>query len=305
VNTRRAFDRLGSSLQGEVLRSEAMARHTSFRLGGPADLFVVCDTLKDLNAATAVLLDEDVPYEIIGKGSNLLVADDGYRGAILTLGGEFRRHEVIDECINAGAATTFAFVVQEAYRHALDGLAFGVGIPGTLGGALAMNAGTCGDWIGSIVEAVTLLVPGEGLVRLRGGEIDWGYRSALMLERGIIVEGVLRARSGDAMAIRAEMESKFRRRKRTQPVGTPSAGSVFMNPEGDAAGRLIESAGLKGLRLGGARVSDVHANFIVNGGGAKASDVMGLIRKIQMTVRDLHGIELRTEIKTLGTFEEA
>jgi UDP-N-acetylmuramate dehydrogenase len=151
---------------------------------------------------------------------------------------------------------------------------------------------------------VTLFVPGEGLQRVHGADIAWGYRTSGLARRGIILEGVLRVPPGEPERIRWEMERNFRERKQTQPLSQPSAGSVFKNPEGDSAGRLIESAGLKGLKLGGARISRQHANFIVNEGGATAADVVGLIRKVQMTVRDVHGVELRPEIRFLGQFEE-
>jgi UDP-N-acetylmuramate dehydrogenase len=171
-----------------------------------------------------------------------------------------------------------------------------------VGGALAMNAGSRDEWIGSVVESVTLFVPGQGLVGVRGPEIAWEYRRTDLPCRGIIVETVLRVVESDAVHLRRAMEASLRRRKRSQPLALPSAGSVFVNPEGDSAGRLIESVGLKGTRVGGAQVSDVHANFIVNTGGATAADVVELIRTIRDAVKESHGIELRPEIRFLGSF---
>jgi UDP-N-acetylmuramate dehydrogenase len=281
-----------------------MSRHTTYRIGGPADLFAVAETVGDLSRTAEILAEERVPWSVIGKGSNLLVADAGYRGAVLVLGREFRRHEIDGEHMKAGAGVILAVLVQEAFRQGLAGMTFAVGIPGTVGGALAMNAGARGDWIGSLVESVTLYVPGEGLRKVRGAEVAWGYRSSGLARRGIIVEAVLKAEHGDPEILRRDMERNFRARKLSQPLSLPSAGSVFKNPEGDSAGRLIEACGLKGLQLGGARVSRQHANFIVNDGGATAADVLGLVRKVQMTVRDVHGIELRPEIRFLGDFEE-
>jgi UDP-N-acetylmuramate dehydrogenase len=304
VGVSRAGERLAGAVSGEVRAKEPMSRHTTYRIGGPADLFIVVETLADLARVTETLAEEDVPYAIVGKGSDVLVADAGYRGAVLVLGREFRRHEIDGEHLKAGAAVILAALVQEAFRKGLAGMAFAVGIPGTLGGALAMNAGARGDAVGSLVESVTLYVPGEGMVRLRGAEVHWGYRASGLARRGIILEGVLKARTGDPEAIRREMERNFKARKESQPLSQPSAGSVFKNPEGDSAGRLVEAAGLKGLRLGGARISRQHANFIVNEGGATAADVVGLIRKAQMTVRDVYGVELRPEIRFLGSFEE-
>ncbi|MBN1193590.1 MAG: UDP-N-acetylmuramate dehydrogenase [Coriobacteriia bacterium] len=282
-----------------------MVRHTTFRIGGPADLYVVCDTLADLVAAIDVCSEEDIPWTLVGKGSNLLVSDEGYRGAVITLGREFKSHSVQGSDIKAGASCILAYVVQDAFSRGLAGIEFAVGIPGTVGGAIAMNAGTGGVWMDSVVDSVTLLVPGQGLRRIRGADVDWGYRRSGLGARGVIVEALLRLAESDKGRIRHEMEQSLQRRKQTQPLGLPSAGSVFTNPEGESAGRLIEAAGLKGIRLGGARVSEVHANFIVNDGGATAADVAGLLRKIQMVVRDTYGIELTPEIRFLGAFDAA
>jgi UDP-N-acetylmuramate dehydrogenase len=282
-----------------------MARHTTFRIGGPADLYVICDTMADLAEVIRVCAEEELEWTVLGKGSNVLVADDGYRGAVITLGREFKSHSVEESRVKVGAACILAYVVRDAFSKGLAGAEFAVGIPGTVGGALAMNAGTRGAWMGSIVESVTIYVPGTGLKRIRGDDITWGYRSSGLAERGVVVEAVLGLAESDKGAIRRSMEESLERRKLTQPLGVPSAGSVFVNPEGDSAGRLIEAAGLKGTRLGGAAVSNVHANFIVNDGGATARDVVGLIRKIQMVVRDTYGFELTPEIRFLGSFDAA
>lgn len=305
MSVRTAYERLEGALAGTVLRDEPMARHTSFRIGGPADLFVVCDTLADVALVTEVLAEADVPLTVLGKGTNVLVADAGYRGAVVVLGREFKRHVIGDGELKAGAACILAYLVRDAFSKALAGLEFAVGVPGSLGGALAMNAGTRDAWIGSVTDSVTLYVPGQGLERVRGAEVSWGYRSSGLGRRGIVVEAVLRLRPAEPIVIQTAMERSLSRRKSTQPLGLPSAGSVFVNPEGDSAGRLIEAVGLKGTRLGGASVSDVHANFIVNDGGATAADVVGLIATIRASVRDSHGIELRPEIRFLGEFGEA
>ena len=300
-----AHDRLKGSLDGMVKKSEPMARHTTYHIGGPAALIVECATVADLAMTTSVLSEEDVAWTVLGKGSNILVSDAGYDGAIITLGRDFKRHALDGDHLRTGAGVILAAVVQDAFKMGLSGLEFGVGIPGTVGGALAMNAGARDEWIGSIVESVTLNVPGEGLVRMRGSEVSWSYRRTDLPTLGIIVECVLRVTESDEVDIRRSMEASLRRRKRSQPLGLPSAGSVFINPEGDSAGRLIEAAGLKGTRIGGAQVSDVHANFIVNTGGATATDVVALIRLVREAVKDSNGIELRPEIRFLGTFLES
>jgi len=304
VSVASAYERLSVLDVGDVRSSEPMSRHTSLRIGGPADLFITCDTIAGLSDTLEVLAEEGVSFTTVGKGTNLLVADAGIRGAVLILGKEFKRHACEDGHIRAGAACVLAYLVQDAFSRGLGGLEFAVGVPGTVGGALAMNAGSRTAWIGSVTESVTLFVPGEGLVRLRGDVIPWGYRTSGLPGRGIIVEGVLRLAPADPERIRLDMERSLRLRKSTQPLGVPSAGSAFKNPEGDSAGRLIEAAGLKGIGLGGARVSDVHANFIVNDGGATASDVVGLMSKVRTTVRNMYGIELQPEVRFLGEFAE-
>ncbi|MDR3685699.1 MAG: UDP-N-acetylmuramate dehydrogenase [Coriobacteriia bacterium] len=300
-----AFERLAAELTGSVRRAEPLARHTTYRIGGPAALFVECATVADLAAATTILGANNIEWTVLGKGSNVLASDEGYGGAIITLGRDFKRHSVDDDHLRAGAGVILAAVVQDAFKLGLSGLEFAVGVPGTLGGALAMNAGSRDEWIGSIVESVTVFSPGAGLVGIRGPEIAWAYRRSDLPARGIIVEAVLRVTESDAVGIRRSMEASLRRRKRSQPLNMPSAGSVFVNPEGDSAGRLIEKAGLKGTKVGGAMVSDVHANFIVNSGGATAADVVALVRLIRETVKEANGIELRPEIRFLGQFLES
>jgi UDP-N-acetylmuramate dehydrogenase len=296
---------LGRRISGEIKFSEPMARHTSFRIGGPVDIFCVCDTLADLTEVTRVLGEEGVPWTVVGKGTNLLVADEGYSGAVIVLGKEFARHSVEAATVKAGAGCILAYVVQDAFSRGLGGLSFAVGIPGTLGGALAMNAGSREEWIGSVVESVTVFTPESGLARVRGPAVTWGYRVTDLPARGIIVEAVLALQQADVTDIRRKMEMSLNRRKKSQPMGVASAGSVFRNPEGHSAGRLIEDVGLKGTRHGGAVFSQVHANFIVNDGGATASDVLALLRKAQMCVRDTYGIRLEPEIRFLGRFDGA
>ena len=297
----RVHERLSSRLAGPVRRNEPMARHTTYRIGGPAALFVVCDTLSDLSSALEILAEEDMSCTVMGKGSNVLVSDDGYDGAAILLGREFKRHRTEDHRIHAGAGVTLAAVVQDAYSRGLSGLEFAVGIPGTVGGALAMNAGSRDEWIGGKVESVTLYRLEEGLVSVRGPEVAWGYRSSGLPSRGVIVECTLALEAGEQNRIRRTMDARFLSRKSSQPIGTANAGSVFVNPVGDSAGRLIEAAGLKGARVGGAQVSEVHANFIVNTGGASAADVLALIETVRKVVNERFGVQLETELRFLGT----
>jgi len=305
VSVDTTYQRLAAELTGPVRRAEPLARHTTYRIGGPAALFVECATVADLSTATAILAAENIEWTVLGKGSNVLASDEGYTGAVIVLGRDFKRHSVDGDHLRTGAGVILAAVVQDAFKLGLSGLEFAVGVPGTVGGALAMNAGSRDEWIGSIVESVTVFTPGVGLVGVRGPEIAWEYRRSDLPARGIIVEAVLRVTESDQVGIRRSMEASLRRRKRSQPLNMPSAGSVFVNPEGDSAGRLIEKAGLKGTKVGGAMVSEVHANFIVNAGGASAADVVALVRLIRETVKDANGIELRPEIRFLGQFLES
>jgi len=297
--------RLQEDLSGEVRLAEPMARHTTFRIGGAAAMFCVLDTMHDVTAAMRVIEEEEVPWIVVGKGSDLLVADEGYDGAVLVLGKEFKRHAVEGGTLRVGAASVLAHLVQDAFHSGLCGLEWAVGIPGTVGGALAMNAGTHDGVIGDVVDTVTLYAPGTGLSLVHGRDVVWDDRRSGLAGRGIILEAALNVCEGEPVRIRAQMERSLKERKSAQPLGLPSAGSVFINPPGDSAGRLIESVGLKGLARGGARISQVHANFIVNEGGATASDVVGLIRTIRTTVKDRCGVDLRPEIRFVGTFEEA
>jgi UDP-N-acetylmuramate dehydrogenase len=305
MNHRAVASELAGRIAGAVRCDEPMARHTTYRVGGPAALYIVVDTLSDLARVARVLAERDIPLTVLGKGSNVLVSDTGVDGAIVVLGREFRRHEYQDGSLRAGAGAVLAHVVQDAFSQGLSGLEFAVGVPGTVGGALAMNAGSRDEWIGSRVDTVTVWTLDEGLVSHRGHEIAWGYRRSDLPGRGIIIECVLRVDAGDGASIRRSMEAALRRRRQSQPVGVACAGSVFVNPPGASAGRLIEQAGLKGRRVGGAVISEVHANFIVNSGGATARDIVDLISLVRTTVRDVHGIELKPEIRFIGSFEDA
>jgi len=300
-----AYERLRALHGGVIKAGESLARHTTYRIGGPAELFIEGDSAPARPRMLEILADEGVEWTVLGKGSNVLASDQGVEGAVIVLGREFKRHRAEDGRIVAGSGVALAAIVQEAFRLGLTGLEFAVGIPGTLGGALAMNAGSRDAWIGGVVESVTVLDPANNLVSLRGPEVSWGYRRTDLPTRGIIIETSLRLEKGDGDHIRRTMEASLRHRRRSQPLGQPNAGSVFVNPEGDSAGRLIEAAGLKGLRVGDAMISDVHANFIVNTGSARAADVVELIRVVRETVESAYGIELRPEIRFLGSFGSA
>jgi len=301
MSVERAYHRLLEGFQGTILANERMLRHTSYRIGGPAALFVTCDTYADLRFTNEVLREEDVPWVIMGRGSNVLVSDEGYGGAVITLGKEFRRFSFDEDCrLHVGAGAVLQRVVTEAFDKGLSGLEFAVGIPGTVGGAVSMNAGTAEQWIGSIVDELVAFRPGEGLVRYDGRDIAWGYRSNDIPPREVILEATLALKPGVEEQVKRAMEGMLARRKAAQPLDMLSCGSVFRNPPQAKAAQLIEACGLKGYTVGKAQVSPRHANFIVNLGGARAADVTRIIVHVLNHVRERHGIELRPEVRFLG-----
>lgn len=287
---------------GDIYPNEPMARHTTYRIGGPARFYVRVNSIGALTQLIGVCDQEDVPWVVVGRGSNLLVADEGFPGVAISLGRDFRSLRVDEDrnYIIAGAGCILSTVVQEAFRRSLAGLEFAVGTPGTVGGALRMNAGSRGEWIGSHVLSVTSYKPGEGLVRCSGADVEWGYRRSSFDADETLLECELIVEKSDPFFIRGKMEASLTKRKKNQPMDVPSCGSVFRNPEGESAGALIEGLGMKGLRIGGAQVSDVHANFIINTGDATAQDVRDLIEHIQAKVNEAHGIELTPEVRFLG-----
>ncbi len=264
-----------------------------YRIGGPARFYVQVASVRALKRLVTVCEESRVPWVAIGRGSNLLVADEGYPGVVITLGRDFRicRYDEDAHSFCVGAGVPLSSVVQEAFRRSLAGFEFAVGTPGTVGGALRMNAGSRDEWIGSRVVSVTTLSPGKGLVRRDGDQIAWGYRSSSFASDEVIVECELSVEPADPFFIRGKMEASHARRKKTQPLSLPSCGSVFRNPEGAPVGALIEEAGLKGLRIGGAQLSEVHANFIVNTGDATARDVLELINLVKTKVYETYRID--------------
>ena len=290
------------AFDGDVYPAEPMARHTMYRIGGPARFYVQVASVGALKHLVEVCEASGVPWVAVGRGSNLLVSDEGYPGVVVTLGRDFRtcRFDEDAKRFCVGAGVPLSSVVQEAFRRSLAGLEFAVGTPGTVGGALRMNAGSRDEWIGSRVVSVTTLDARKGLMRRAGDEISWGYRSSSFAPDEVIVECELSVEPAAPFYLRGKMEASHTRRKKTQPLSLPSCGSVFRNPEGDSAGRLIEAVGLKGCTIGGAQVSEVHANFIVNKGTATARDVMDLIELARYKVYETYGIELQPEVRFLG-----
>lgn len=297
-----AYMSLSGATDADVLRDEKLSRRTSYRIGGPARLLVLVHSFAALGKIVDVLAEEHVDWVILGKGSNVLASDAGYDGAVIVLDDEFARVSVDAEqgIVTAGAGALLSKVVAEAAKAELTGLEFCVGIPGTVGGAVSMDAGTRREWIGRCVRDFVVYRPGEGLHRYEGHEIEWGYRCTSIPTSEIILEATLALGHGQKAKISADMESRLSRRRRTQPMGKPTCGSVFRNPLDGSAGQLIEASGCKGLSSGRAQVSTEHANFIVNNGGATASDVLSLIQLMHDSVLASSGVDLRCEVKLLG-----
>ncbi|HEX9113915.1 MAG TPA: UDP-N-acetylmuramate dehydrogenase [Nitrospirota bacterium] len=294
--------------KGEIVQNEPLSRHTSFGIGGPADFLAYPADRDDLVVLFREIRKRGLAYAVIGSGTNLLVRDKGFRGIVVCLK-HMTATRVVREYRSIGGA--FAVVSVEAgallakllsfsVDEGLTGLEFAAGIPGTVGGAVCMNAGTAAGEMGDVVESVTLLNP-DGLLVARGrDEMGFGYRTSSVPEGHLVLEATVVLRRGEKDRVAARVKDLLEGRKERQPAGFPNAGSVFKNPQEESAGRLIEQAGLKGKAVGGAQVSEIHANFIVNRGGATAADVLALMEIVRQTVLDVHGVRLEPEIKIIG-----
>jgi len=285
-----------------------LAPLTTFRLGGPARLFLRAESIADLAALGEALGATGLPLLIIGRGSNMLVADAGWPGIVLHLGQHFRRIEVEGQQLEAGAATPLPSLAARSAAASLGGLAFAVAIPGSVGGGIRMNAGAHGselaDWL-LWAEVVSLADPAAAPRRLKPGDIGMSYRRTGLPPDAVVTAARFVLTSAAEADVRAEIDEARHWRRDNQPVNQPNCGSVFANPEEMAAGRVVELLGLKGERHGGARVSEIHANFIVAADGARAADVLALIRHTMRRARDELGITLRTEVQLVGDFTSA
>ncbi|MCL5102530.1 MAG: UDP-N-acetylmuramate dehydrogenase [Armatimonadetes bacterium] len=294
-------DELRRIVRGRVLENEPMAGYTTLGVGGPADYLVEIADEDELSALMKYIASSGLPWMIMGDGANLLISDKGIRGVVIRLGEEFSRIDIDGLKIRAGSAARISKVADVAAKHNLSGLE-GVGtVPGSLGGAIVMNAGTHRGYIGDVVESVSVVTDtGEKRVLSRE-ECGFTYRnSRFQTDRSLLITfATFLMRPGDGTAIEEHLESVRRHRAETQPQGR-SAGCFFKNPPGMSAGKLIEDVGGKGLREGGARVSDVHANFIMNVNNATASDLYTLAERVRKMVRDEHGIELEYEVRLVG-----
>jgi len=290
---------------GERVRTSfPLAPLTTFRIGGPAELFLEPESEADLRAAGQAIRETGIPFAILGKGSNVLVSDDGFPGLVLRLGKGYRWAARDGDRITAGGSMPLPRLSGVALSHSLAGLEFGVAIPATLGGAVRMNAGAHGHSLDEVVEQVEVFLLGAGEARtVPAAEAGFVYRNSTLPGDGVVVAAALRLHPGEPGPIRAEMDDAREWRRRTQPLAEPNCGSVFKNPPGGHAARMIEDLGLKGAAVGGAQVSEKHANFIVARPGASAADVVALIRSVQERVADRYGVRLEPEVHLVGHFD--
>ena len=274
---------------------------TSFRLGGPAALYLEAESREDLQAAATAVGESGVPFLVIGKGSNLLVSDEGFAGLVLRLGRAFRWAARKEERLSAGGAMPLPALAGVALAHSLTGLEFGVAIPASLGGSVRMNAGAHGHSLDEVLETVEVFrLEDDRLEVTPAREAGFAYRSSELPEPGVIVGATVRLGPGEPDDIRRRMDEAREWRRTTQPLAEPNCGSVFKNPPGDHAARLIDAAHAKGLTVGGARVSEKHANFIVADAGARASDVLRLMDLVRGRVQERFGVELEPEVRVVG-----
>ncbi len=287
------------------IADEPMAKHTSFRIGGPAKRMAFPETREQLVLLTGFLQEVGITPLLIGNGTNLLVADEGLDTVVIDTSDKLSHIELTGEGeITADAGVSLAKLAVFAWKHGLTGLEFAHGIPGTLGGGIVMNAGAYGGELKDVVTEVTALYP-DGVRALTPAALDLSYRHSVFSSGdGIVLGAKLRLEQGDADSIKARMDDLMARRKASQPLELPSAGSTFKRPTGYYAGPLIEGCGLKGCRVGGAEVSRKHAGFVVNAGGATCADVLALIEKVQKTVYDAHGVMLEPEVKIIRQEED-
>ena len=287
-----------------IRQNEPMKNHTTFRVGGPADIFLT-PSAEELPAVLSVCREEQMPVTVIGNGSNLLVGDQGIRGVVICIGFGMRGIRVDGEKIFLEAGVTLAAAAQQAAKAGLTGLEFASGIPGTFGGAVVMNAGAYGGEMKDVIVSVRVISEDGEILTLSKEELDLSYRHSVIPERGyLVIDGeLLLTREKDPDQITERMEELKKKRIEKQPLEYPSAGSTFKRPEGYFAGKLIMDAGLRGFSVGGAAVSEKHCGFVINKGNATAADVCRLMADVQAKVQEQFGVTLEPEVKFLGDFD--
>lgn len=287
---------------GNVLMNEPLANHTTMKIGGPADLFIEPSSIENLEKTMKVIKQHQLPWRAIGRGSNLLVSDEGIEGAVIKLGKGLDQIEIHDTEVKVGAGFSLVSLSVQISKLGLAGLEFASGIPGSVGGAVYMNAGAHGSDLSEVLEKVYVLFDDGTFDWLTKEEMEFSYRTSILQKKrpGIVLEAVFQLSKGNREEIVAKMQNNKNYRKETQPYNLPCAGSIFRNPLPYYAGQLVQQAGLKGYSIGGAQISPMHGNFIVNTGNGKAADVLSLIRHVKETVYRLYGISMETEVEIIG-----
>lgn len=304
-NMRQEFEtRLFHTIDKEkIYVNEKMEKHTTFRIGGPADYFVMPSDVTDVKAVIELCEQEKVPYYVVGNGSNLLVGDKGFRGVIIQIAGNMNQLQADGEVITAQAGCSLAQIAGKALDEELAGFEFAAGIPGTLGGAVRMNAGAYGGEIKDVLESAVVLTKEGKVMELSVSEMEFGYRTSIIERTGwTILGGKIRLHKGKREEIKAVMDDLREKRVSKQPLEYPSAGSTFKRPKGYFAGKLIQDAGLRGFRVGGACVSEKHSGFVINIDHATADDVVSLMEQVDEKVRAQFGVGLEPEVRRIGEF---
>lgn len=293
---------LAKSLGAEVIENAPMSKYTSFKTGGNADLLIIPASIDSLQEIIKKCKELNIKPFVMGNGSNLLVTDNGYKGVIIKIGSNLSSMKLLDEnTIECETGTMMKALCNFALDNSLTGLEFAFGIPGNLGGAVYMNAGAYGGEMKDVLYSCTHIDSDGNIGTLTKDQLNLGYRRSAYTDNVYtIISATLKLQKGDKIAIKEAMNDKLRRRKEKQPLEFPSAGSTFKRPEGYFAGALIEDCNLKGYSIGGAQVSEKHAGFVINRGGATSTDILNLIKYIQNTVFDKHGVKLETEVKIIG-----
>lgn len=287
----------------DIIYDEEMSKHTSFKIGGKADIFAVVDSVEDLIQIEKYAKENNIFTFIMGNGSNLLVSDNGIRGIVIKLGDEFKKISIEEEYITVGAACSINALAQFALENELTGFEWAFGIPGSVGGAVFMNAGAYGGSMSDVVFETTYLDENYNLCKLESDEHKFGYRKSVFKTKeinGIILSTKIKLKKGDKKEIWEGMQKYINARIEKQPLNMPSAGSVFKRPDGHFVGKMIEDLGLKGFTIGGAQVSEKHAGFIVNLGDATSKDIKELIKYIQSKVKEKYNVDLETEVLEVG-----
>jgi len=302
MNINSAYEELSRYFSGEqILQNESMKNHTSFHIGGKADIMVIPSSTEQVRRAVSICRDRNIPLMIMGNGSNLLVRDAGIRGVVIKIADGMRCITVEGEYIRAQAGALLSAISSEALKHGLTGMEFASGIPGTIGGAVIMNAGAYDGEMKDIVDRVLVMDENGNEAVLSREELAFGYRSSSLQNKfSVVLDVVISLIKGDYEESKAKIADFTRRRREKQPLAYPSAGSVFKRPPGYYAGKLIQDCGLKGLRVGDAQISELHSGFIINLGNAAAKDVIALIEIVKARVMAKFGVEMHPEIRIVG-----